>query len=234
MASQDNGLVVEEARSIVASHERREAMDAALEIVATTTKQRLDQEVTKATDARNLVNAICTEAKRAWMEAASSFAKTAIYALPLTKKIIDVVEALSDATLTPEEVWPLVDVDYDGKRHLATGTTFFDVEIERDQRGGTTTISPGSFEVVMSDKKCPGMVELRAAVEAAEADRKLKQEALEAVRLRRDAHKDSVDCAKVQLQRQKLESMGEAGKAVLDRVDKVLGAADGDNYLQLL
>ena len=230
-----------EAKGVLQIHERREAMDAALDIAATTTKMQARYALAEAN--KGLAEAQAKYAK------AESLAESLLDAAgldmithhPLTGHVIEVVKAISGVEIPPERAWHWSDTHYsrvtrEGAKFMVRTSSVLDFDISMtDESGDTTTTARNKpVEMELDISKYAGLVDAVNARDAVSKEVDAARAVRDAAKERLDNHAAHVDVARVQLQRSKLKDMGSVGEQALTAIDQVIAASEGKGYLGLL
>lgn len=234
-------IEIKEAKSIVSGAERREILDATLDIAATTSAQQAKAAVAKAAAEHEKAKSDTRAKKAAWKKILHKLADETIFALPVTKTVISALEALTGVTPEPAAVWSSIsvsDIHEDDEELTVTITAHsilsYALRWEDDNVDCSIDSDSGySYELsLLGAEEVLELMESFLEAKGVEADTLV---ALEEAQTHRANHSDLVDAARVNLQRHKLRQLGGAGADALAQVDRILESqSDGDDFLSLM
>lgn len=215
-------------------------MDASLDILVTTMKQRLPKqrlqwEADAAHEASQQAGKVYSEAEKEW--------KTYVYATGLkklvksdvTRTMVKLIRLITGVELRAESVWGSLAVE----RATVDEDYLFDilgypvlkcsVSPDEDRSGNVTThlSFDGGVKLRFSLARDATFKDLNQKYEIAKAAKHAALVKLTDVKKRLAGHGEVADSARVQMQRQKLAQMGAAGNEALSRIDNLLGTQDG-------
>lgn len=233
------------------ARQRTEAMDAALDITATTTKLKAKEALKAAEEDLSKQREELDYAESAFREAVYEAGCKLAHKQPVTAAVQQLGKLLAGVDLTPEEVYADVRTYSEGHSSLVISDAdedeaaaptkivvdaypIVEIDFRRSTEGQTTHYEGDKVSTIMdisNDSMLMGMwTTWKEQSDAHDAAFDARQEAQE----RLDNIPDQVDVARVQLQRGKLENMGEEGRRVLGHVTEMLEASEGNNYLEML
>jgi len=220
---------------------RSEAMEAALDITATTTKLHAEDAVAKAKKTVAELNTKMDADRKAFREAAYMAAHRKAEAHPVVAAVQQLAKILAGADLRPDEVFHDLRVYSTGKSDLQLDKEFtIDayplVAFDHTRVEGNVSVRHVGSKVIiamnLSDED--SLQPLWQVWYESDAELAMAVKVMRDAQRRLDNHGMQVDVARVQLQRGKLTSMGAGGEAVLAQVNGLLEAGTGDDFLKLL
>lgn len=227
------------AERIILSQERREANESALSMMTKQLKLQLGSELKAAKKARNEAEEKARTLRSKLYGKAAEVALVQLLDMDVARRILAFIEDLGGVEVTATQLWDERDIRVDLSRKnrafscSAEPYVSFSIEVEVDEH---TTRSAESgritWELSADHPELRGMFDEWAA--AADALTKAGEH-FAACEKRLDGLGEASDVAEVELRRVHLQSMGDMGGKLLEKVDGIMKAASGDgNYLALL
>jgi len=228
------------------SRERSEAMDAALDITATTTTLKAKEAFRVASKARKETKTALDKAHAEFKDALYERACKTAYKLPVVAAVQQLAKVLARVELTPEEVFADIRVfNYNTailtlsqKNEDDTFTVdaypVVDIDFRRTEENKQTHYEGDKVRFEFSIAAFADLKKLWANWSDADAADIKALKAVEDAQHSLDSIPDQVDIARVQLQKVKLESMGDNGKEVLARITSLLETSNSTKSIDML
>ena len=222
-------------------------MDAALDITATTTTLKAKEAFRVANDALSETSKALTTAHAEFKDALYETACRKAYELPVVAAVQQLAKVLASVELTPEEVFADIRVfNYNTSILTVTGEnedayTFtvdaypvVDIDFRREEENKQTRYEGDKALFKFSIAGNKALEKLWSTWSDADAARVKALGDVAAAQCCLNNIADQVDVARVQLQKVKLESMGDNGKEVLARIISLLAASNSTKSIDML